>query len=185
MEPLFGRPLVVPRDAILAHFPTESDAIDIPTAKCFCSIRAPRRLSLARLARKFRVCTYSIARVELLAAVNGRIMQSETQRRALLLTLCALVFMFALRAKIDVYNGVAPAKATPSTASKLWVSGQKMEVQSVDPGTGMLFWMAVLCLIGVCLHRELRVRSAFRTPPPRNLPLRQMHRFLRPPPFCT
>jgi len=109
-------------------------------------------------------------------------MENERLRRSLLLTLCVLVFMFALHAKTAVYDGGAPAKVTPSTASKLWLSGQKMEVQSVDSDSGVLFWMAVLCLIGLYLHRELRVRSAFLTPPPRNLPLRQMHRFLRPPP---
>ena len=115
-------------------------------------------------------------------AVNLRIVQNERLWRALLLTLCVLVFMFALHAKTAVYNGGAPAKATPSTASKLWLNGQKMEVPSVDSSGGMLFWMAVLCLVGLYLHRELRVRSAFLAPPPRNLPLRQMHRFLRPPP---
>ena len=39
--------------------------------------------------------------------------------------LCVLVFMFALHAKTAVYNGGAPAKVTPSTASKLWLNGQK------------------------------------------------------------
>ena len=114
--------------------------------------------------------------------VNRRKMQNETRRRALLLTLCVLVFMFALRAKTEVYSGGEPAKMTPSTASKLWVSGQKMEVQSVDASGDVLFWMAVLCLIGLYLHRELRVQSAFLPPPPGSLPLWQIHRFLRPPP---
>jgi hypothetical protein len=118
----------------------------------------------------------------LLVPVNLRITQNDTRRRVLLLALCALVFMFAWRAKTEVYNGGAPAKVTPSTASKLWVSGQKMEVQSVDSSSGVLFWMAILCLVGLYLHRELRVQSAFLTPPPRNLPQRQVYRFLRPPP---
>ena len=56
-------------------------------------------------------------------------MQHERLWRGLLLMLCALVFMFALHAKTAVYNGSAPAKVTPSTASKLWLNGQKMEVQ--------------------------------------------------------
>ena len=105
--------------------------------------------------------------------------------RLLLLTLCVLVFMFALHAKTAVYKGRATAKVTPSTAtaSKLWLGdGQKMEVRSVDSGGAALFWMAVLCLIGLYLHRELRVQSAFIAPAPRNIPLRYLHRFLRPPP---
>lgn len=109
-------------------------------------------------------------------------MHTKTLWRAQLITLCALVFMFAWHAKTAVYNGGAGTKATPSTASKLWLSGQKMEVQSIDSSTGVLFWMAVLCLVGLYLHREFRVRSTFLTPAPRNLPLRQMYRFLRPPP---
>jgi hypothetical protein len=96
--------------------------------------------------------------------------------------LCVLVFMFALHAKTAVYNGGAPAKATPSTASKLWLNGQKMEVGSIDSSNGVMFWITVLCLIGLYLHQELRVQSAFIPPAPRNLPLRQLHRFLRPPP---
>jgi hypothetical protein len=133
-------------------------------------------------AHKFSVSTYSIGRVGLLPTVNPRNMQNERLRRVLLLTLCALVFLFALRAKTEVYNGSAPAKMTPSTASKLWLSGQKMEVRSVDSGTGVIFWMVVLCLIGLYLHRELRVQGAFLTPPPKSLLLWQIHRFLRPPP---
>lgn len=109
-------------------------------------------------------------------------MQNETVWRGLLLALCVLVFMFALHAKTGVYNDGAPAKVTPSTASKLWLNGEKMEVRSVDSSGGTLFWMAVLCLIGLCLRRELRVQSAFIPPAPRNLPLRDLHRFLRPPP---
>ena len=109
-------------------------------------------------------------------------MQNEKLRRALLLILCVFVFMFALHAKTEVYSGGVPAKVTPTNASKLWFSAEKMEIQSVDLSSGVPFWMGVLCLIVIYLHRELRVRSAFLTPPPRNLPLRQMHRFLRPPP---
>ncbi len=118
-----------------------------------------------------------------LPPVNLRIMQSETLlRRALLLTLCVLVFMLAVHAKTGIYNGSAGAKVIPSTAFKLWLSGQKVEVRCVDSGSGALFWMSVLCLTGPGLQREPGVKSAFLTPPPRNLPLRQMHRFLRPPP---
>jgi len=135
-----------------------------------------------QLAHKSSVSTYSIKRVGFLPTVSHRNLQNGMPLRALLLTLCALVFMFALRAKTEVYNGSAAAKVTPSTAAKLWVSGQKMEIQSIDSSSGVLFWMAVLWLVGLYLHRELRVQSAFLTQPPRNLPLWQTHRFLRPPP---
>lgn len=96
--------------------------------------------------------------------------------------LCALVFLFALRAKTLVYNGGAPAKVTPSTASKLWLSGHKMEVRSTDSGNSILFWMAVLCLFQLFLCREPGVQSVFQTPPPTDLSRRYLHRFLRPPP---
>lgn len=109
-------------------------------------------------------------------------MQNERVWRMLLLTLCVLVFMFALHAKTAVYNGGAPTKVTPSTASKLWLNGQKMEVQSVDLESGMLFWLAVPCSIAPYLNLESRVQGAFIPPAPRNIPLRYLHRFLRPPP---
>lgn len=100
----------------------------------------------------------------------------------MLLMLCALVFLFALHAKTAVYNGGAPAKITPTTASKLWLSGQKMEVLSVDSISAVLFWMAVLCLFTPFFRREPIVHSVFLTPPPRNYSLRYLQRFLRPPP---
>jgi hypothetical protein len=101
----------------------------------------------------------------------------------MLLTMCALVFMFALHAKTSVYNSGAPAKVTPTTASKLWFSGNKMEVQAIDSSTAILFWMAFACLFGLFLHSKRRVQSVFLSPPPRNRSLRYVQRFLRPPPF--
>src|SRR5271166_3976921 len=112
-------------------------------------------------------------------------MRNKTLRRGLLFMLCALVFLFALRAKTSVYNGGAPVKVTPSTASKLWLSGQKMEVRSVDSGNGVLFWMAVLCLFQMFLYRERGFQSALITPPPTDLSRRYLHRFLRPPPVLV
>ncbi len=103
--------------------------------------------------------------------------------RVTLLWLCALVFFFALHAKTAVYNGGAPAKATPSTASKLWLSGQKMEAQTpLSPGV-VLFWIAFTCLFSLYLLHEPKVRSAVVVRSPDNLRLWQLHRFLRPPPF--
>jgi hypothetical protein len=112
-----------------------------------------------------------------------RIPQKKMLWRALAVVFCALVFFFALHAKTSVYSG-SSAKITPSTASKLWVSGQKMETQAPESaGGGVLFWMAVLCLFGLYFHSERIVQSAFLEPAPSNLPLRHLQRFLRPPPI--
>ena len=115
--------------------------------------------------------------------MNLRVMRNETLRSAMLLTLCGLVFLFALHAKTAVYNGGAPAKVTPVTASKLWLSGQKMEACSVDSSAE--------CVVlddgrSVCsdyiFQREPGVQSVFLAPLPRDLSLRYVQRFLRPPP---
>ena len=105
--------------------------------------------------------------------------------RKLLLALCALVFFFALHAKTALYDGAAPVKVTTSTATKLWLNGQKMQVQSVDSSACALFWMTVFCLWGLYLHREPFVQSAIPVPPSSTLTLLYLHRFLRPPPFQT
>jgi hypothetical protein len=120
--------------------------------------------------------------MELWQIVNLRIMQNKVFWRTLALAFCALVFFFALHAKTSVYNG-SSANVTPSTASKLWVSGQKMETHAPESATGgVLFWMSVLCLFGLYFHSERIFESAFLEPAPCNLPLRHLHRFLRPPP---
>jgi hypothetical protein len=111
-------------------------------------------------------------------------MRNNTLRLTILLTLCALVFMFALRAKTAGYNGGAAAKVTPATASKLWLSGQKMEVRSVDSGSAVLFWI-VPGLFLLSLRRETGAGSAYLAPSPNNLSQRYLHRFLRPPPVLA
>ena len=114
--------------------------------------------------------------------LNRLFMRKNILWRATLLWLCALVFFFALHAKTAVYNGGSPAKATPSTASKLWLSGQKMEAQTLQSAGVVLFWIAFTCLFSLYLHRQPRVLSAVVIPSPNNLRLRYLHRFLRPPP---
>lgn len=114
--------------------------------------------------------------------MNSRIMKGEKMRRVLLLALCFLVFLFVMRAKTEVYNGSGPVKATVATASKLWLSGQKMEVRSVASGGAALLRMTVLFLFGLCLKRERSLPSSILPPPPKNFSLQQLHRFLRPPP---
>lgn len=103
----------------------------------------------------------------------------------MLLSMCALVFMFALRAKTSGYNGDAPPKVTPSTASKLWLSSQKMEVQSVDTSTAIQFWMTVVCLFALFLNCEPGVRDLHLIPAPSRVALQYLHRFLRPPPVLA
>ncbi len=110
-------------------------------------------------------------------------MHDERLQRLLLLALCVLVFLFALHAKTGVYNGGAPAKMTPSTASKLWLSGQKMQVPSVEVGSSVLFCMLLLCLFALHLQRQSLAKTARITLPPRSISLRYVCRFLRPPPF--
>jgi hypothetical protein len=117
-----------------------------------------------------------------LPAVSLRTANNRTLWRAQLIMLCTLVFMFALHAKTAVYDGGTQSKITPSTASKLWVNGQKMEVSSINSSAAVLFWIAALSLYGIRLHQESLVRSAFIPPVPRILPLQYLHRFLRPPP---
>jgi hypothetical protein len=112
-------------------------------------------------------------------------MKNEKLWRAILLTLCFLVFLFVMRAKTEIYNGGAPVKATVSTASKLWLGGQKMEVRLTDSVASVLFWMAIVGFFGMSLHRERFAKIAFLPLPPRNLVVRDLHRFLRPPPVLA
>jgi hypothetical protein len=124
----------------------------------------------------------SIVPMNLSQLVNLRIMQNKVLWRTLAVAFCALVFFFALHAKTSVYNSLS-AKVTPLTASKLWVTGQEMDTQAPESATGeILFWMTVLCLFGLYFHSERIVESGFLEPAPTNLPLRHLHRFLRPPP---
>ncbi len=102
--------------------------------------------------------------------------------QTLALSFCALVFFFALHAKTAMYNGGTSTRVTPSTASKLWLSGQKIEVPPVDSGTAMVFWLAVVCLFGLYLQREPRVQNVVLHPPANDLSRWHIHRFLRPPP---
>jgi len=109
--------------------------------------------------------------------------RNKTLERSLSVMFGVLVFFFAFHAKTAVYNGGIPAKVTPSTASKLWLCGQKMQVQSLETTSDMLFWTAALYLLGLNLQPEHGVPSLLLTPPLRNLPLRHLNRFLRPPPI--
>ena len=105
-------------------------------------------------------------------------------RAAVPVGFCILVFLFALHAKTAVYGGVAQTKVTPSTASKLWVGGQKMQPGIVSPASAPLFLVVFLSLflLGLQLVRQPRLQSSLILASPSNLRLRYLHRFLRPPP---
>ena len=95
---------------------------------------------------------------------------------------CALVFFFALHAKTALYNGGVAATVTPSTSAKLWASSQKMEVPPLAYSTVTLFGLLFFSLFRLNLRREPQFNGVLRAPAPRNLRLRHLHRFLRPPP---
>ena len=94
-----------------------------------------------------------------------------------------LVFSFALHAKTGVYGDGIPVKVTPSTAGKLWLNGQKMEIQPVTSSPSvLLFCIALFLIYRLYLHRKPRVPTAHCLPAARHLSLWHSHRFLRPPP---
>ena len=100
--------------------------------------------------------------------------------RTLLLVACALVFVFALHAKVAVYWQATQPHA--STSSKLSLNGEKLQPQAVGPVIS-IFWLAafVVCLFN--RQPELRYQAVYETaaPPPREH--LYLHRFLRPPPL--
>jgi hypothetical protein len=135
----------------------------------------------AELAYIYKVGTYVIIRPVLLAA-NSQAVPKEGRWRVPLLALCGLVFFFAFHAKIAVYSVDTPVKVTPSTASKLWLNGPKLQIPPIDSSSSALFWTRILYLWDLHLQRESRVLGALLAPPPSGLALRHLHPFLRPPP---
>jgi hypothetical protein len=115
--------------------------------------------------------------------LNTRTTKGKILRAAVPVMFCVLVFLFALHAKTAVYGTAARSRVTPSTASKLWVSGQKMQAQIPHMQVAPLFWPLFLSLLGLQLLSRPRLQSALINPPPSNLQLWHLHRFLRPPPF--
>lgn len=119
----------------------------------------------------------------LASTLPGKIINSQKLRNALLLAICALLFLFVLQAKTAVYNGNAQVKVTPTTASKLWADGHKWEVRSVDSSTAILFWMASLFLLALYRKPEWRAYSVLQRVHPRLSSRQHLRRFLRPPPI--
>jgi hypothetical protein len=99
--------------------------------------------------------------------------------RILLLLACLLVFSFALHAKVAVYSGTSHPQA--STSSKLWLTGQKSQPETIVPPM-TLVWLAtfitsLLCWQGVLPYQQgpaLEIRGLGRQ--------QYLSRFLRPPP---
>jgi len=105
-------------------------------------------------------------------------------RAAVPVIFCVLVFLFALHAKTAVYGGAHQARVTPSTASKMWAGGEKLDFRAVVPQSAPPAWLMFVSLLGLYLFPEQRsYQNALVAPLPNNLRLRYLHRFLRPPPF--
>jgi hypothetical protein len=103
--------------------------------------------------------------------------------RGLEIALCLLVFLFAFHAKTSMYGGGSRPEITPSTSAKLWLNGQKLEVEpNLQPVT-VLFWFAILFLHSPGVLREPVVQRRTSVPSARHLGLQDLHRSLRPPPL--
>jgi hypothetical protein len=114
----------------------------------------------------------------------SQIINSQKLKSALLLAICFLLFLFVLQAKTAVYNGKAPVKVTPITASKLRADGHKWEAPSVSSSTAILFWMVSLFLLALYRRPQGRAYSVLQTVPPILSARQHLQRFLRPPPIA-
>jgi hypothetical protein len=100
--------------------------------------------------------------------------------RILLLLACVLVFSFALHAKVAVYDhGSQPQ---PSTSSKLWLTGLKIELPTTA-SLFSLFWLAAFLTSAIYCQMEPRYHAVCETVARESRRQRYLHRFLRPPPL--
>jgi hypothetical protein len=100
--------------------------------------------------------------------------------RILMVLACVLVFSFALHAKVAVYSGASHPQ--PSTSSKLWLNGEKLQPLTAVP-TVTLAWLATFLISLLCWQN---IRSCKEAPAPdvREQGRQQyLSRFLRPPPL--
>lgn len=95
----------------------------------------------------------------------------------------AVVFLFAFQAKTGVYGRGDSVKATSSTSAKMWLNGQKADVEPTGQTGTLLIWFAILFIHYLYLHRQFGVRTLFRVPAPLRLGLLYWRRCLRPPPI--
>lgn len=101
--------------------------------------------------------------------------------RWLLLSACALVFAFALQAKVGVYDHGRILTVSPSTSAKLWLNGERIQQHSTVPVLELLSFLVVM-LAQLLLYRTPHAGLSAFAPTPRKLRLRDLHRTLRPPP---
>jgi hypothetical protein len=99
--------------------------------------------------------------------------------RFLLLACCVLVFLFALHAKVSVYQ--QSNHVDTSTSSKLWLSGERHDLLPASASV-TLFWFAAVLVFLLCRQSERRYDSVCRAPAPASPNQMYLHRFLRPPP---
>jgi hypothetical protein len=100
----------------------------------------------------------------------------------LIALVAAVVFLFAFQAKIGLYGNGPGVKATSSTAAKMWLSGERSEIEPTGQTGTVLVWFAVLFIHYLYLHCQFGVQTLFRAPAPVRLRLLYWRRCLRPPP---
>jgi hypothetical protein len=107
------------------------------------------------------------------------VLRQAVGRRVLVATLAVLVCVLALQAKLSLYDPPHPGSISPAAASKLWVSGEKLK--GAVPGLLPLLWLAA-ALFFLPPPRPVRRAEPGTALPPRHCCLRELYRFLRPPP---
>jgi hypothetical protein len=100
-------------------------------------------------------------------------------RRFLGAALVVFVFVLALGAKLALYDPPHPGAINPAAASKLWVNGEKLE--TAVTGALPVLWLTALLFLPPVARCILRLEPG-RAPAARHLGLRELYRFLRPPP---
>jgi hypothetical protein len=136
-----------------------------------------------QLASQVCVSTSSIQAVRLSSSVSFRARNPREPWRVLLIVLAAtVVFLFALQAKTGVYGSGPGTGVTSPTSAKMWLNGQKAEVEPTAPSGTLLIWFAILFIHYLYLHRQGEVQTVFRAPAPVRRSLLHWRRCLRPPP---
>src|ERR1019366_58818 len=117
-----------------------------------------------------------------LRSVSPRTLHRERWRMLLIALAAGVVFFFAFHAKTGSYSGATGVKVPGSTCAKMWLNGQKAEVEPRGQTGRLLIWFAILFLHHLYLHRKFDVQAVFRTPAPVRRSLLHWRRSLRPPP---
>jgi hypothetical protein len=118
----------------------------------------------------------------LVPLLNPHTRRGKLLRAAVPAVFCLLVFFFALHAKTAIYHGFSQPKVTPSTASKLWVSGYNVHDRVAPPASTPAFLQVLLVLINPTINGRPAL-DTLTISPSTDLCLRYSRRFLRPPPL--